>query len=702
MSNTLRFPTERQNAMQVFPFPTHGTVVEEDPPCLCWIPPAGEHHYTVTVKDADGKELYRGETDFNYHVPTVFFGPGDYTWNVSAKGVARGEIPFSIAPNAPKIPRVPAKVLYDRIPDERPRHLFFSRDIAHMTQERSAEIEVLRRNVAAAYADGMPEAPRYHRDPDALPYREYFGRFRDFCDRNLVACALAYVLLEDAEAGAFAKELLLTLCDRNPAGPCSLLGPWGDEVGLSMARCLPAVFDLLYPLLNEKERVFVAYTVRAYGEQCYIRLKKRNYCENPGDSHVGRLPAYLGEAAMVLKGCGVQSEEEALAWLEYALEIYGGIFPYYGTPDGAWAEGVFYSTSYTKWFLPFFSAVERYGGTRFLDRPFYRKLTGFFLHFANPAFENHPFGDGYWCAPEDAEWPGFFAQSPCRFYADRFGPALARERAAKEATPDLYLLHLLDIFLPTGEVDPALLAPPAAQTALFPDAGFAAMHTDFAHTENDLAVLARASRFGSDSHRHADQGSFALFYRGVALISPSGYFGRRYGTRHHMEWLKETRAHNAILIDGVGQPKNSMESRGKLLYCKEEGEERVLAMDLSDAYKTLTRWVRTIRLAGNTVTVIDEIDAERDVQVTYPLHTLSLPVAQGNDVFVERKGVSLRIAPQEGDLTLYEITDRYAVDLNEGEPEAYHVTMPAQYHLTYRTPKKSSHRLTVRFTVGTC
>ena len=142
---------------------------------------------------------------------------------------------------------------------------------------------------------------------------------------------------------------------------------------------------------------------------------------------------------MVLKDSNVLPREEAILWLSYALEIYGGIFPYFGTPDGGWAEGPFYGSSYTKWFLPFFSAVERFGGTRFLDRPFYQKAAKFFIHFADPDYEIHPFGDGYWCHPEDAEWPGFFAQSPCRFYAERFGPEAARKMVRDTAEPELYL-----------------------------------------------------------------------------------------------------------------------------------------------------------------------------------------------------------------------------------------------------------------------
>ncbi len=64
-----------------------------------------------------------------------------------------------------------------------------------------------------------------------------------------------------------------------------------------------------------------------------------------------------------------------------------------------------------------------------------------------------------------------------------------------------------------------------------------------------------------------------------------------------------------------------------------------------------------------------------------------------------RDGVSLRIKPIEGELTLREITDRYAVDLNEGEPTEFYVTRATQYHITYEVPKSEKHRFVVDFIV---
>ena len=693
-----RLEQRRKRPGEIFPFPEEGRLVEENPPCLTWLKVPGKTLYTAVLY-REGREIWRGSTEKNYLVPDPLPGPGEYTWNLFAGDAERGEIRFTLSERAVTIRRTTGEALYDAIPEERPRHLFSPSDLDAL-RERTSVAETLRRNIEAAMADGIPERPMFHRDPDALPYREYFGRFRDFCDRDLIACVLGYAVLGDNAAGKHAKELLLTFCDWNPAGPCSLVGRWGDEVGLSMARCLPAALDLLWPLLSDKERDYAARTVRAYGEQCFERLRRLDFTQNPGDSHAGRIPAYLGEAAAVLKGTGVQSREEAVLWLDEALDIYGGIFPYYGTPDGGWAEGPFYASSYTKWYLPFFSLVERFTGCRFLDRPFYQRLPQFFLHFASPYFENHPFGDGYWCGSADPEWPGFFAQNPLRVYAARTGPELARLRAEEAEKTDLYLLHLLDLYLPDGEPPTALLNREAADTAVFPDAGFVSMHTDLAHPEKDLAVLARASKFGSCSHRHADQGSFALFFGGTALVSPSGYFGREYGSEHHRLWCRTTRAHNAILVNGEGQAVGSVEDTGRIVSCTDEGEGKTAVLDLSAAYPSLERWTRTLMLEEGRLTVTDEIDGREDVEITWPLHTLSRPEADGNTVRLTRRGVTLEVRPAEGGLTLTDILDRFPVDLNAGQPEAYHVTMPPQYHIFWQTERRRHHRITVVLTVS--
>ena len=689
----------RTKAHQLFPRPCDGETVYETPPCLSWIRPSENRRVTLTLA-RDGREIWRTETEQNYAIPPFRLEPGEYEWNLLSETVGeRGVQRFIIAEDAMVFLRPTADELFSAIPEGHPRHLFTKEEIPSLLDGRAQELSVLRENLRVAMESPLPLPPRYHRDPNALPYREYFGAFRDFCDRDLVALSLGYALLGDSAAGEAARERLLWICDLAPQGPASLLSPWGDEVGLSLARCLPAVYDLIYPLLSDAERRFAAETVALYAEQCLRRLRSIDFCENPGNSHAGRLPAYLGEAALVLKDSGVRTDAELRTWLSVALDIYGGIFPYYGGTDGAWAEGAFYATSYTRWYLPFFSAVERYSGKSLLARPFYRNLTTYFLHFANKDFENHPFGDGYWCTSEDPEWPGFFAQSPLRYYADRFGPALARERVKGEI-PKLFRLHLLDVFLPK----PKTPLPSALETknlAVFSDVGYVAMHTDLESPTEDITCLVRASRFGSDSHRHPDQGGFALFAGGVALVSPSGYFGRRYGTNHHKLWLNASIAHNVPIIGGNGQYPNSMLSVGRILSAEEADGTLKASISAGEAYPGEISWERSFTLSGKTLTVSDKISAPTPVSLTYPLHFLSEPTLDENGCLtLLRKGKHLSVKVLSGLDSAPTLSSAFGVDLNDGEPEAYHVTMPPQYHAYYTAKEAREHRVTVVFEIS--
>ncbi len=722
---------ERTSHQQVFPFPEAGEKVWETPPCFVWIAAKGaeEVAYTVVVR-TETEEIWRGQTEKNYLVPEQVIEPGRYEWNVYAKidgeEYERGWIAFEIVEEAVEFLRPTGQQIYEAVPEcIRPRHLFEKNDVQKLLTVHASDVETLKRNIEQAYQDGMPEEPRFYDDPQALPYREYFGLHRDFVDRNLVACALGYQLLDDKKAGMHAKNLLLTICSWDPDAESSLLEGEGDEIGLSHARCLPAVYDMLDELLTQEERALVINRVAAYAQQCEDRLLQTDFVANPGNSHVGRLPAYLGEAAMVLKGViegeedgqpvvtklqrsgRIITEETLIRWLDLAAEIFGGIFPFYGGPDGSWGEGPFYATSYTKWYLPFFNAVDRYVGISYLNRPFYQRLSHYFMHFADPAAENHPFGDGYWCRSEDAEWPGFFAQNPFRIYAEKFGPAEAAYMEKQIPQPELFRLHLLDIFLPVREAAAQQhITGKAEKAQSFPYAGLVSLRSQLVSQEggaSGIAAMARASRYGSASHSHPDQGSFALFYNGIALISPSGYFGRAFGSQHHQRWTNTTQAHNCILVNGEGQLCESHEAVGEIVTCTENDGVYIADLDLTKAYPMLKKYVRHLIMDAKacTLTVQDDVYAKEPVQIDWLLHSLSEPLAdEKGNVMIERKGVRLDVQLQTGLDVHAVISDRFGVDLNEGEPEAYHVTMPKQYHMAWRTAEpKAEHHIEVQLKI---
>ncbi len=691
-----KFPTERQSFSQNFQFPSEGETIFENPPTFIWIPVDDAKKYILTVYDGD-EVFERIETEHSYANLSKLLSDKEYFWTVeSDTGLLREKMSFTVSKDALHFERPTADEVFDAYPAERPSYIFSKNDIPVLLSQRKNELEAIKRNVEIALSRPLPEMPTYHHRPYSYEFKLYFSEHRLYCDRDLIACSLLYALTGDEKAGQKAVELLLKICDFNPYGPCSVDGWWDDETGISNIRCLPPAFDMLYPLLSERLRTYVATVISVYASQCENKLENINYEQNPSNSHAGRVPAYLGGAALVLKGTGVASDEVLKRWLSYALDIYCGIFPYYGGNDGSWAEGVFYATSYTKWFLPFFSAVERYSGKSLFNRPFYHRYTNFLLHFCNYDYENFPFCDGYWEKPLSKEWPGFFAQNPFNVYADKFGPELAKKRCRGLSEQEIYYLHLLDLFLPTFKVGEKSLAKEPSDVAVFPDGGFIAMHTDM-KSEDDICVMARASRFSHNSHRHKDQGSFALFSGGVSLISPSGYYGIGYGTSHHMNWTKSSKAHNTILIDGMGQENVPiLEAVGKIVSVDEKNKTAVL--DMSTCYPDITKWQRTLHLKDGCLTVKDEIEADKEVEITYCLHTLSRPFADGNKVKVERIGVKMDIIPDER-LLLSEISDKFDVDVNDGQPEEFHVETPLQYHIYYKTEKLKTHRFEVKYII---
>ena len=433
-----------------------------------------------------------------------------------------------------------------------------------------------------------------------------------------------------------------------------------------------------------------------YGGQCWLRLQEINYQQNPGDSHAGRLPAYLGEIALCLQGTDALPDATLREWLQYALDVYSGIFPFYGGADGGWAEGVFYATSYTKWFLPFFSLVSRLADARFLDRPFYQRYAVFLEHFVAPHQENYPFGDGYWNTVDNREFPGFFAQDPYRVYAQR--PLLIRFEGELSAPP-LFELHLLDVFLPDMPPPRRRLSAPGERAAAFPYAGFLSLHTGPFHPARDLALLARGSRFGSVSHQHADQGSFCLKLGGYTLISPSGYYGRCYGTPHHRQWTNTTKAHNTLLVNGEGQPTWSIEPTARVLYARDENECLTGCIDATGAYPQMTQWLRTFILTPQGLTVRDRVTLREPAVLTYCLHMLSQPLCQAHTLLLIHHGIRLRIRPLSGLVGAPAVTSAFDPPVNEAVETPFAVDKPDQYHVFWNTEEKQTHQIEVTFSL---
>ena len=237
--------------------------------------------------------------------------------------------------------------------------------------------------------------------------------------------------------------------------------------------------------------------------------------------------------------------------------------------------------------------------------------------------------------------------------------------------------------------------------AVFEGAGLASCQTNVADQAHDTGLLVRASRFGSVSHQHADQGSFALIRNNKVLITPSGYFGRCWGTKHHRNWTKTTKAHNCILVNGRGQETDSFRAAGRFTDWKHEENKRFfLRLDLREAYPMLEFYERSFELTEKELVIRDEIRSKEACEISWLLHMLDRPALQEDGTLVlEHGGERAVVFPDKAFCGTPDITGRFGTDVNEGVEEAFRVSMEDQYHVTFITQKKKQHYIEVKICI---
>ena len=159
----------------------------------------------------------------------------------------------------------------------------------------------------------------------------------------------------------------------------------------------------------------------------------------------------------------------------------------------------------------------------------------------------------------------------------------------------------------------------APTSIIYPDMGWAVMRSSW---ENDATLLAMKSGY-TWNHAHADAGSFILFKEGVPLIIDSGTCS--YGRKEYSSYYCQSRAHNVILFDGAGQPKEDLQ-----VGCKFPGHMHGLIDGLglkyvyADATGPMARWFsRNYRhwfWSGDVILMIDEVSAHTAGKMDWLLH----------------------------------------------------------------------------------
>jgi len=696
----MTFLTEKSSDRMLFPRPLDGLDVHITPPGLAWLPAEGAANYRVEVHTAGGKAVYEKVVGADpVHLPDQVLEPGDYVWDVVAlddkghEAGRRGKLRFSIPKGVAQLPWVDPETLLARVPKEHARLLYPRADLDAVrktleTTRKRSWAACLRAADRALDTDA-PKYPTYHLTEDKqaqrLEYVKYFQYIRGYIDGKLMHLSLAYLMTEDVKYAEAGKRILLEIASwpTDDADVTSVSAKWGDEPGLSYSKCAHFAYDWLYHALddNEKRLVFKMCEDRAW--QTHRRLVRQTYLATPGDSHNGRMIAYLSDMAIAMAG----ESDGAKTWLDFSLKALTTIYPHWAGYEGGWAEGAPYGLWYNGFYIPAFEALKQTTGFDLWQRPFFNNVRHFFFYCTSVRGEIRPFGDS-----AEKGGPGEKGGSG---YAD-----LMWHHAHRFDDPYVgWWVNQIQgwsggsgrtALLFDDEV-PSKVPVDIPQSRAFRGVGWAGLHGNLADVDNDTFFLFKSSPYGSVSHSHADQNCFAIMKGGKALAIPSGYYGPSYGMAHHAEWTRSTKANNGVLVNGEGQEIRSAKANGRLVNFEDRKGLSYVCGDATAAYVgKLNRFDRHVLfLRPGLILMLDDLAAPEAATYQWMLHAFDEMTLGEGQVISRRadKTLDVRLSSPQG-LTLSQ-TDVFDTPFNEGIPESFHKEMPNHWHVTAETQEKA-------------
>lgn len=673
-ANAAMLPTRAPAQDDIGYLPRPGSVVQTNPPVLAWLPEPDAAGYTVQLARDDAFTRNVLETPRLRYVlftHTETLAPGDWWWRYAAvdgagNRTAWSEVRrFTIAADAHPFPRPTEAAVRRTLPDRHPRLMLRPEEVAHFRRARTGpekqRWETLVQEAEAMLAKPLiPEPPRWTNGKWNV--EEWRRNSRQAVEAASAAETLAfcYLLSGERRFGEGARKWLLHIASWDPRGTTGLLV--NNEAAYPVFYLTARAYDWAFEHLSAEDRATLREMARIRGGELFDRLVGLPYEQKAFHSHGGRIWHFLGEGAIAYHGELAAAE----AWLDYALTIFWGPYPAYGDEDGGWAQGYTYWSSYvgrSTWWLDALKAALRIDGT---EKPFYRNVGAFPMYVSPPGGALTGFGDFAERRPnpEPAAVVGYFAslrqQPEWQWYAEAWG------REDGVAGP----IGFLRATRPASRA-PAARAPVDWPTArLFRGAGWVSLNSDLIDGRNNVQVMLRAAPLGNGSHSHADQNNFIIGAYGSPLLVNTGV-RPWYGSPFTKAWYFTTKAHNALEIDGEGQPK-TWEASGEIVAFVPGDRYDYVVGDATASYRDrVSRYRRhLVFLKPEIVVILDEVTAPRPVSLKFWLHgraPFTFDESEGRiGLEFEHAGLHgyLRSA---GGLSIGQ-TDQYTIPPEAGEP----------------------------------
>lgn len=689
-------------------------VVYENPPRFTWLPEDGKdivYNLQISKYEDFSKDTKTLENiPYNFTTLDCTLEAGKYYWRYGIGDQFSAVREFSVSEDAVETPVPARETRFENVDKSHPRILMNSGQIADFRQELKKDDnycgfkDFLEKSVYKYASQKFVDEPARYPD-DKRVVHLWRGNYTT-CQAALEyirSLSVAGVILEDRNYIELAKDALLHIIEWDLKGSTSR--DYNDECSFRVAYAIAYGYDWLYDELSDEERKRVRKVL-------YLRTKQvADHVMVDSKIHFSLYDSHaVRSLSSVLTPCCIAmlfEEDDACKWLNYTIDYLSVIYTPWGGKDGGWAEGVMYWGSGMAFLIDALDTLKAYTGISLYDRPFFQK-TGDFQMYCNPT-------GTYRASFCDQSNLGRMAGHKQAFNIRRFASTTGNGNYYKYYQEVFHMMpEIEDAFYNNGwwdfnydemtyryySKDVQLKNDiPIEKVKWFHDVGWVAINKDMFDYENHIFMLTKSSPYGSVSHSHGDQNAFVLFAYGEPLVIKSGYY-IGFNTSMHRDWRRQTKSHNAILINGQGQYAGmdkamQFAAKGNVCEVKECEQYVYIKEDAAQAYKANVPDVKMCEreiyfVQDSYFVIVDTVETENESDIDFLLHSLTEYETDGHDFVVNAEKARLKgsfLYSYSGIESISQ-TDEFD-NVNPSEIEG----LDKQWHLKLHTGKSKKHRL---------
>lgn len=626
---------------------------------------------------------------------------GDWYWRFRVFGADGVEQPwsetyrFTVTDDLPRFVTPVAEHFFDRLPVGHPRlygYLDSKAEAARGTLFTHPEYKSLKSRANTALRQDFTDIATFYRDKAST---ENLNNYTNYLFQ-------AYYLIREEN---YAEKMLEILSQMIACPPTDSQLFASNFITTNIALAYIRIYDLFYDRLPDDQRTATEEMLMKISRFCY-KAHLGSQENNLYDSHFWQQNMRVLFQATYMLYDKAPYVDEIRPMLEYYYELWTARAPGTGyNRDGVWHNSVTYFNTCveTLYYMP--SILSHITGTDFLQHPWYQASGRALLYSWPVGSANCGFGDGN----ETTDVPRRIRVAFADFIARRLGDSYAgwyAGQCAAELRQDFLLRMDRMVDFSTYDTE----EPQNVDKMIwYKDAGEVVMHSDLLHTDRNLSLSFRSSPYGCSQHTFANQNAFNVLYKGVDVFHNTGYY-LKYASPHHIMSYRHTRAHNTLLVNGIGQS-FTPRAYGSILRGIDGDHISYCLGDASNAYTDtcdLKVWIDHFKEAGipqtpangfgatpltkylrhvwmlhpGIIVIYDELEADEPVRWDWLLHS-SATFHIEQDGFTlntanEAKGFSTQGQLFSGQTFRISQTDQFAIPPTDSPDPAY----PNQWHLS--------------------